>query len=63
MNLPKNEPPLYTLLMEVMGWMLDRTADISQNARFTFCQRVDNLTLDTPPNAHDASRAAPPMLR
>jgi hypothetical protein len=43
---PHQEPPLYTLLMELTGWTLDRTADIPKNARFTFGQRVDNLTLD-----------------
>lgn len=46
MSLPKNEPPIYSLLMELTGWTLDRTADIPKNARFTFGQRVDNLTLD-----------------
>jgi len=39
-------PPLYTLLGEVAGWTLDRTADIPKNARFTFGQRLDNLALD-----------------
>ena len=39
-------PPLYTLLSEVVGWTLDRTADIPKNARFTFGQRLDNLALD-----------------
>ena len=39
-------PPLYTLVCEVVGWTLDRTADIPKNARFTFGQRLDNLALD-----------------
>jgi hypothetical protein len=39
-------PPLYTLLCELVGWTLDRTADIPKNARFTFGQRLDNLALD-----------------
>jgi hypothetical protein len=43
---PPARPPLYTLLCEVAGWTLDRTADIPKNARFTFGQRLDNLALD-----------------
>jgi hypothetical protein len=43
---PLARPPLYTLLCEVAGWTLDRTADIPKNARFTFGQRLDNLALD-----------------
>jgi len=43
---PPPRPPLYTLLCEVVGWTLDRTADIPKNARFTFGQRLDNLSLD-----------------
>ncbi len=43
---PQKEPPLYTVLMELTGWTLDRTADIPKNARFTFGQRMDNLSLD-----------------
>ncbi len=31
--------------MDLSGWSLDRTADIPKNARFTFGQRIDNLTL------------------
>jgi hypothetical protein len=45
-NRPAARPPLYTLLCEVVGWTLDRTADIPKNARFTFGQRLDNLALD-----------------
>ena len=41
-----SRPPLYTLLTEVVGWTLDRTADIPKSQRFTFGQRLDNLTLD-----------------
>ena len=43
---PLPRPPLHTLLSEVAGWTLDRTADIPKNARFTFGQRLDNLALD-----------------
>ena len=35
-----------TLLAEVLGWSLDRTAAIPKSQRFTFGQRVDQLTLD-----------------
>jgi hypothetical protein len=39
-------PPLLTLLREVLGWTLDRTADIPKSHRFTFGQRLDVLTLE-----------------
>lgn len=39
-------PPLYTALSEIVGWTLDRTAGFPKNARFTFGQRLDNLSLD-----------------
>jgi len=43
----KNErPPLYTAMVEIIGWSLDRTADIPKSHRFTFGQRIDNLSLD-----------------
>jgi len=35
-----------TLLQEVLGWTLDRTADLPKSHRFTFGQRLDELTLD-----------------
>ena len=41
-----HRPPLYTVLNEVVGWTLDRTADIPKSQRFTFGQRLDNLSLD-----------------
>jgi len=56
---PKGDPPLYTLLMELVGWTLDRTADIPKNARFTFGQRMDNLTLDALQAAVRALRSQP----
>ena len=48
MNEPRSRetPPLDTLLSEVVGWTLDRTADIPKSQRFTFGQRLDNLSLD-----------------
>lgn len=43
---PRETPPLYTLLCEIVGWTLGRTADIPKSHRFTFGQRLDNLSLD-----------------
>lgn len=40
------KPPIYTVLVEVVGWTLDRTAGLPKSTRFTFGQRLDNLTLD-----------------
>jgi hypothetical protein len=39
-------PPLHTATSAWLGWTLDRTASLPKNARFTFGQRLDNLTLD-----------------
>lgn len=39
-------PPLFTVLSEVVGWTMDRTADLPKSQRFTFGQRLDNLALD-----------------
>ncbi|HCL92103.1 MAG TPA: four helix bundle protein [Candidatus Paceibacterota bacterium] len=41
-----SRPPLLTVLQEVVGWTLDRTADIPKSQRFTFGQRLDGLTLE-----------------
>jgi len=43
---PDDRPPLYTHLAELVGWTLHRTASIPKSHRFTFGQRLDNLTLD-----------------
>jgi hypothetical protein len=43
---PDDKPPIYTATTEWLGWMLDRTASLPRSARFTFGQRLDNLTLD-----------------
>ena len=43
---PLSRPPIYTLLVELVGWTLDRTASIPKSHRFTFGQRLDNLSLD-----------------
>ncbi len=40
-------PPIYTVLTELVGWTLGRTADLPKAQRFTFGQRLDGLTLDT----------------
>lgn len=39
-------PPIYTTLCELVGWTLNRSADIPKSHRFTFGQRLDNLTID-----------------
>ena len=44
--MPASRPPLLTLLQEVLGWTLDRTADLPKSQRFTFGQRLDGLTLE-----------------
>ena len=41
-----SRPPLHTLLTEIVGWTMDRTANIPKSQRFTIGQRLDNLTLD-----------------
>lgn len=40
------KPPIYTALVELTGWSLDRTASLPKSHRFTFGQRLDNLALD-----------------
>ena len=45
MRSPVARPPIYTVLVEVVGWTLDRTAEIPKSQRFTFGQRLDNLAL------------------
>lgn len=46
--MPKpDKPPIYTHLTELVGWTLQRTASIPKSQRFTFGQRLDNITLDT----------------
>jgi len=39
-------PPIYTAVTELVGWTLNRTADLPKSQRFTFGQRLDNTTLD-----------------
>ena len=45
-ELDHGRPPLDTVLVEIVGWTLDRTAGFPKSQRFTFGQRLDNLTLD-----------------
>jgi len=45
MNVPK-QPPVYTSLVNLIGWSLDRTASLPKSHRFTFGERVDRLSLD-----------------
>ena len=42
----ETKPPIYTLLTELTGWTLARSAGLPKSHRFTFGQRLDNLTLD-----------------
>jgi hypothetical protein len=42
----RDNPPIYTVLCEIVGWSMDRTADLPKSQRFTFGQRLDNLSLD-----------------
>ncbi|MEI7731956.1 MAG: four helix bundle protein [Verrucomicrobiota bacterium] len=35
------------MLVELTGWTMDRTADLPKSQRFTFGQRLDNVTLDS----------------
>jgi len=39
-------PPIHTALTDLVGWTLDRTASLPKSCRFSFGQRLDNLTLD-----------------
>jgi hypothetical protein len=41
-----NKPPVFTLLTELAAWSMDRTAAFPKSHRFTFGERIDNLTLD-----------------
>lgn len=54
---PREYPPLYTVMESLVGWTMDRTADFPKSQRFTFGQRLDNLTLDALQFAVQAIRA------
>ena len=41
-----DKPPVFTLLAELAAWSMDRTAAFPKSHRFTFGERIDNLTLD-----------------
>lgn len=55
-----NRPPVYTLLIDLLGWTLDRTASLPKSQRFTFGERVDQLTLDCLEFTLEAIYATPP---
>ena len=38
----RDAPPLYTIVGQLVGWTLERTADFPKSQRFTFGQRLDN---------------------
>jgi hypothetical protein len=60
MNTPTTQrPPVYALLVELTGWTLDRTASLPKSHRFTFGERVDQLTLDCLELVIEAIYAAP----
>ncbi len=52
-------PPVYTLVVEWLGWSLDRTASLPRSHRFTFGERVDRLTLDCMERVIEAVFATP----
>jgi hypothetical protein len=39
-------PPIITLIEELLGWCLDRTAGFPKSQRFTFGQRIDMLAIE-----------------
>ncbi len=45
-NKPLERPPIHTAVTELVGWTLDRSANIPKSHRFSFGQRLDNITLD-----------------
>ena len=59
MNTFINRPPVYALLVDLIGWSLDRTAGLPKSHRFTFGERVDRLTLDCLELALEAIWAPP----
>jgi len=62
---PDTPPPIYTVAVELVGWTLDRTSALPKSQRFTFGQRLDNLTLDALlliVRARFAQRASKPEL-
>jgi hypothetical protein len=46
MNTRIERPPVYSAMVDLIGWTLDRTASLPRSQRFTFGARVDRLTLD-----------------
>ncbi|MCP5515638.1 MAG: four helix bundle protein [Verrucomicrobiales bacterium] len=58
--MPTNRPPIYTALVDLVGWTLDRTAALPRSHRFTFGERVDRLTLDCLEYVIEAIHSPPP---
>lgn len=56
---PQAKPPIFTLLSELTGWTLDRTASFPRSHRFTFGERIDRLTLDALERCLEAIYAPP----
>ena len=46
MNKLNQRPPVYSLIVDLIGWSFDRTASLPKSHRFTFGERVDRVTLD-----------------
>ncbi len=42
----KDDIPLFGHWYEFVRWLLDNTEKYPRKARFTFCNRIDNLALD-----------------
>ena len=40
------EPPLFVHWYEFSNWLLDRTEKFPKKSRFSFVQRIDNLTVE-----------------
>ena len=60
-NTPAHRPPVYALLVDLVGWTLDRTASLPKSHRFTFGERVDRLTLDGLESVIEAIYVSPPQ--
>jgi len=61
MNTPAQRPPIHTATADLLGYTLDRSAGLPKAHRFTFGQRLDNLTLDALLLVTRAVFASPPQ--
>ena len=57
--------PLFTKTYDLTAWLLDRTQKFPKSTRFTFGQRIDNLSLDILESVIEArySRERSPVMR